>query len=1342
MSDTADRPSDLSRIFSEFLVRRQRGESPILDEYCQRFPDLAEQLRQHVHLYDAFGEASSETGIPDSMKDLRDLVALALNVPNSAIDCVSSEEQPQRIGRYGIERLLSGNVRTLPQIPGYEVESVLGHGGMGIVYRALQRALDRPVAVKMLLAGSFAGQEELERFRRETAALGCLRHPNIVQVHDAGDIDGRPYFTMELVEGGSLAQRLSGTPQPAHHAAALVAMLTEAVQAAHQCGILHCDLKPSNILLTLPTAESLTTSGQPSWGTPKISDFGLARPLEGGAGLTQTGVPRGTPSYMAPEQARGDTRAMGPAVDVYGLGAILYELLTGRPPFRAETPAATLRQVLDQEPAPPSRLNAGVPRDLETICLKCLHKVPARRYADARSLAEDLGRFLAGKPIKARPVSVAEHAVKWARRRPAVALLLGALVVMAASAAGVGIWVRNQEGQAREAVKTALGRADQRRSEEHWLEASLILAEAESHLADANSPQLEERLRRTQSDVRNAADLERVRESCPLRTDGQVDYQQRAAEYQEAFDRAGLRIGDDPTTVATFIRASAIRDQLIAAVEDRALVAYMLGDVSLLGRLLEVARLADPEPGWRNRFRQVAAWRKREQLLQLAAEAFNTSPAPPAYQMALLGCLLSHSGADSTAIQLLSEACRRQPGNFWLNREQGTTLVKANQTTEAAAYYRAALALRPDNAGVHELLGIALFHAGQTDEALVALRRAVELPARSRSSRQRLVAVLAQACRWAEAAASCRKSLDTDPTDQLPPLHLAMALYVHERDDDVIAACRLAIGADSNAANAYYYLGLALMRRDRHDEAITAFHKTTELRPDHGAARHLLAEELVAVGRPAEALTEIRTGIARNPNSDDGLYRDLGALLRKLGHAEETAAAFRKAADLNPAHPEAWDGLAAALLDRGRFADARAAMECLLKLPTSEVKRRAQRRQLDLCDALLPVEASLPANLAGKGRPESASAQRALAEWCLKYRRLPATAASFYEASLAIEPSLADDLEAGHRFHAACAAAFAACGVSEDATLLDDGRKKALRRQALDWLTAEYNAWAERHRLGKPGDRTTAATAVRSWLRSEYLVCVRDEQALTKFPPEERRGWQALWAKAAVLAARDPAAQFEQARTHVARTEWKKAAECYAEGMELEPTDDSDLWFEYAAVQLLSGDREGYRRSCAHMLARCRPNGPISPYLAARACTLAPDSADDPELPCRLAQSELERSQTAFWSLTEQAALQHRGTQIQKVVVFQDPVLLLRQSLAANGRPGRAVLNWLWLALAHRQRGNTAEARLWLGKAIQWLEQQGDQMPLETRDLGLHRHDWLEAHVLRKEAAGLLAAAN
>ena len=233
----------------------------------------------------------------------------------------------------------------LPRIRGYEVQGELGRGGMGVVYKAWHRRLNRAVALKMLLAGAYAGPQELERFLREAEAVAGLRHANIVQVHDVGDLDGRPYFTMEFVEGGSLAQKLAGTPQPAGQAAALVATTAEAIQVAHQSGIVHRDLKPANILLTAD-------------GTPKISDFGLARRLEDGGGLTAERRPDGHAELHGSRASPGQRDAIGPATDVYALGAILYEMLTGRPPFRAETAAATLQQVLTDEPVPPRRLNA------------------------------------------------------------------------------------------------------------------------------------------------------------------------------------------------------------------------------------------------------------------------------------------------------------------------------------------------------------------------------------------------------------------------------------------------------------------------------------------------------------------------------------------------------------------------------------------------------------------------------------------------------------------------------------------------------------------------------------------------------------------------------------------------------------------------------------------------------------------------------------------------------------------------------------------------------------------------------------------------------------------------
>jgi eukaryotic-like serine/threonine-protein kinase len=249
----------------------------------------------------------------------------------------------------------------LPTIPGYQVLEVLGRGGVGIIYRVRHLNLDRVVALKMLLSGEFAGPSELARFMREARAVATLQHPNIVQIYDVGEVDCRPYFTMELVSGGSLSRKLAGVPQPASYSASVTETLARAVHVAHQAGIVHRDIKPGNVLLAAD-------------GTPKISDFGLARHFESPSDVTLDPARIGTPSYMAPEQVTSKPGTVGPAADVYALGATLYEMLTGRPPFRGETAAETERQLLTREPVPPSQLNAKVPRDLETICLKCLQK--------------------------------------------------------------------------------------------------------------------------------------------------------------------------------------------------------------------------------------------------------------------------------------------------------------------------------------------------------------------------------------------------------------------------------------------------------------------------------------------------------------------------------------------------------------------------------------------------------------------------------------------------------------------------------------------------------------------------------------------------------------------------------------------------------------------------------------------------------------------------------------------------------------------------------------------------------------------------------------------------------
>ena len=352
--------------------------------------------------------------------------------------------------------------RPMPHVSGYEILGELGRGGMGVVYKARQKKLNRLVALKMVLSGGHASPDALARFLVEAQAVAALQHPNIVQIYEVGEHDSLPHFSLEFVDGAPLDRALAGKPQKPVDAARLVETLSRAMHFAHNHSILHRDLKPANVLLT-------------SDGVPKITDFGLAKKLEGDSGQTKDGSIMGTPSYMAPEQARGELKNLGPSADIYSLGAMLYEMLVGRPPFLGTTPFETILQVIKEEPVPPSRLIGKLPPDVETICLKCLQKEPAKRYATAELLAEDCRRFIAGEPILSRPISPAERAWRWCRRNPRVAGLLatvaGLLVVVTVTSTVSALTIAQERNlkeiqrkdavDARVAAETARQQADE-----------------------------------------------------------------------------------------------------------------------------------------------------------------------------------------------------------------------------------------------------------------------------------------------------------------------------------------------------------------------------------------------------------------------------------------------------------------------------------------------------------------------------------------------------------------------------------------------------------------------------------------------------------------------------------------------------------------------------------------------------------------------------------------------------------------------------------------------------------------------------------------------------------------
>jgi WD40 repeat protein/tetratricopeptide (TPR) repeat protein/predicted Ser/Thr protein kinase len=439
-----DPDSAAALLLREFLLREKAGETPSADEYLHRFPACADAFAALLRLHRSL--AARET--PEQ----------ATPEPQTGAYTPAGEDELAPLPpppRGDAEAGFTG-------VPGYAVLAVLGRGGMGVVYKAQQHSLRRIVALKTILHADHADDRQKRRFQAEAEAVARLQHPHIVQVYEVGEHRGVPYIALEYCAGGSLEEDLDGTPWDVRRAAALVQTVAEAVHAAHQAGIIHRDLKPGNVLLTRD-------------GTPKVSDFGLARRLDL-PGHTRTGAIIGTPPYMPPEQASG-SKEISPAADVYALGAILYELLTGRPPFKAANPLDTVLQVLHNEPVPVRRLQPTTPRDLETICHKCLEKDPKRRYSSALALAEDLRRFLAGEPVAARPVGPLGRLGKWARRRPAVAALLLLLAIVTAGGMGGIVWAYGKARHEADLARQQSQRADKKAEE----------AQEQSQRADKNA---------------------------------------------------------------------------------------------------------------------------------------------------------------------------------------------------------------------------------------------------------------------------------------------------------------------------------------------------------------------------------------------------------------------------------------------------------------------------------------------------------------------------------------------------------------------------------------------------------------------------------------------------------------------------------------------------------------------------------------------------------------------------------------------------------------------------------------------------------------------------------------
>lgn len=970
--------------------------------------------------------------------------------------------------------------RAPPEIPGYQIEEMIGSGGMGIVYKARHLKLKRIVAIKMMLAGGYAGTRDIERFKREAEAIAALRHQNIVHIYDYGEHEGVPFFTMEFMDRGSLAQALGGAPQSATRAVEVASILANAIEVAHTHDIVHRDLKPANILVA-------------SDGTLKISDFGLARRLDRSeeASITLAGAHVGTPSYMSPEQALGTKLAIGPCVDIYAIGAILYEMLTGRPPFRAESASDTERQVVNDDPVPPTRLNPRVPRDLQTICLKCLEKDPARRYASAAELGDDLKRFEEGRPIHARPVGRVERLWRWGRRNPAAAVLLATAVGLAGLASVGGAWLIRQRAnlrvetnrqtvESREVIHSALAQAERLRNGFQFREAKAALERAKGPLKDGwqlLSPEARDELHRQMKqagvDIDLAERLDTARLQALSIVEGSVDTSKAEALYASAFEEAGLgRSVEDVGVVVAAVRASNIRAELVAALDDWASITP---DATRREWLLEVARRADPDPV-KDALRQPALWQNGEMLERLMKDS-HTAEVTPELATALARVARAQ---NRNALPMLLAAQARFPLDFGINYELACALCDDGQRAEGLGYFRAALVIRP-TAVAHNAVGVTLAQLKRSEEAIASFQRAIQLDPTYAVAHYGIGNALVKAGRADEAVDELLQALKLEPELAAAHTSLGVALCSSGRFDDALSHFQQAVRIEPNSVEAHNGLGFALHATGDLEGAVRAYQEALHINPQFAEAHLNLGYSLHSKGQVDEAIALYRDALRIDPKLEMAHHNLGGALIAK-GLFSEAIDQYQLALDLNPNLAPAHANMGFALRAMGRLDES--------------IVQYTEAIRLNPKDGAAHI--NLAKNLRDKGRLDEA------VDHVLQAGRI--------DPKLAIhQDKFSDEL-----YSNGCAR-IQQVGDAEAPANPDNEREQTeLRRQALELLRASLRIIIEVQR-----DRTEAAQPLSSWEADPALARVRDTAELAKLDDGEREQWQRFWADVAARVAHE-----------------------------------------------------------------------------------------------------------------------------------------------------------------------------------------------------------------------------
>jgi tetratricopeptide (TPR) repeat protein/tRNA A-37 threonylcarbamoyl transferase component Bud32 len=854
----------------------------------------------------------------------------------------------------------SGDLPEWSGLSQFELLAELGRGGMGVVYKARHRLLNRVVALKMISDGKHALPEQRVRFLIEAEAVARLHHPNILQLYDIGEADGRLFVSLEMLEGGSLADRLKGTTQPGRAAAELMATLASAMHAAHQAGIVHRDLKPSNVLF----------DGD---GVLKIADFGLAKRLEVEDSQTQTGQVMGTPSYMAPEQAQGLIHQIGPPADIYALGAILYEMLTGRPPFKGPNMMETLRQVVFEDVVPPSRLQSRISRDLETICLKCLQKEPQKRYGSAAELADDLRRYLADLPIRARRTPLWERGAKWARRYPTTATLsgLGAAVVVALIAFGFqyDAWQKaeilrqdRQIAQLKDQCEQVLFKAQVEVLKSNWPEAKLTLSNLLKNELKTEDPRLANlRVRAKQQFALAESGFQAEKEQKEaLRHYGRF-LQRRGEAYFHETQFTGL---DLPTNLQATRAATrealghyAVPGQgdawtlsaLPASLSPREKTEIVEGCYTLLLdlaeavsqavpgedpkqqaerglQILEQARRLRPESSKAYHLRRAACLARLKDEAGASREQAEAERLPPA---TTLDYFLS--GKDLFARRLWNKAARdfdavmeRQPDHFWARCLSAICALQTKQPLAAKVGLNACLEHEPGFAWLYLLRGYA---SGQV--AAQALNAAKVLPDQADELRYGAEIQFEAAEADYRTAASI---LDGQPK---PNEGLSYVLLVNRglmrferlRLDDAVADLQEAIRRNDRKFEAFAALAQVFQKQKKWDDAVELFTRAIRLKSDwaplyRGRAAVQQERDDPTPMQRAAALRDLDEAIEREVPGNPVLASDLtrrGDLLRRMRRYQEALSACDAALNILPNHVDAHRLRVMVLMDVRRY---------------------------------------------------------------------------------------------------------------------------------------------------------------------------------------------------------------------------------------------------------------------------------------------------------------------------------------------------------------------------------------------------------------------------------------